>query len=107
MALLLRARYSGSAGLPLQLRPSRAGRPRLAVALAALPARRIGEAPGLVGPESLVTADDLPCCLCHPDERAAELPGRSAGGDERGADLLAPRTGLRDLCEAELRRRVA
>jgi hypothetical protein len=45
--------------------------------------------------------------LRDPDERAAQLAGRSARGHERGADLLAARAGLGDLGEAELRGGIA
>jgi len=45
--------------------------------------------------------------LRDPGQRAAQLPDRSARGHDRGADLLATRTGLGDLGEAELRRGIA
>ena len=65
------------------------------VAGTALPPARIGELPRLVGAELLVGRDDLPRDLGDTDERAAQLPGRSAGGPERRTDpLAAPRSGL-------------
>ena len=91
------------------LQPGSAGAspPRLAVALAALPAARIGEPPRLVRAEPLVAGDDLARDLRDPDERAAQLARRPARGHDRGADLLAARAGLGDLGEAELRGGIA
>src|ERR1035437_8512478 len=91
----------------LQPPPTRARGPRLAVALAALPAARIGKSPGLVGTKPLVVRDDLGSDLRDPDERAAQLSRRSARGHDRGADLFAARAGLGDLGEAELRGGIA
>ena len=77
--------------------------PGLAVALAALPAARIGEPPRLVRAEPLVAGDDLPGDLRDPDQRAAQLARRSAGRHKRGAYLLAAGAGLGDLGKGELR----
>src|SRR6266545_3715869 len=80
---------------------ARARAPRRAVALAALPAGRVGEAPRRVGAVALVERVDLAGGLRDAREARALLADRAGGGDQRAADLLAPAAGLGDLREPE------
>jgi hypothetical protein len=66
---------------------------------AALPARRIGESPRLVGAVALVYGCDLAGGQRDPGEHPAHLAARPHRAHQQGTHLLAPLAGLGDLGE--------